>query len=118
MMLQDDLRLYAQRVEEGRQFVRTGVIPDGLMDAAGLVDRLTTTLQSAMRYAQAHVEIAEAVNAETVSTEPTKDDIRAMPCEACNAKPGEPCTQPSRVLNRVQVKWFHLSRIDLARRSS
>lgn len=42
--------------------------------------------------------------------EMTQQQVRAVPCDACFAQPGEPCTQPT-VMGRRAVAWHHVSRI-------
>lgn len=54
------------------------------------------------------------LNEETAS----EPDPKSVPCDACNAKTGENCSQPHAQLRRVEVKWFHLSRIETARSAS
>lgn len=44
----------------------------------------------------------------------TQGDPRLVGCTNCNAKPGEPCTQPDDN-GRHNVSWFHLAREASAR---
>lgn len=39
----------------------------------------------------------------------TVAQAQTMDCENCNAKPGEPCTQPTDT-SRKPVAWVHLTR--------
>jgi hypothetical protein len=68
--------------------------------------------QENSRTEEADTEAAPPVEKEREATTLVVAPIE-IECPACQAKPGEPCTQPNDN-GRKPVRWFHLSREDRA----
>lgn len=85
------------------------LIVGGIQSHVSAAERFGSTFD--VEYVKRWIDSEEAVRATMI---PLKKAIDVT-CPNCQARPGEPCTQPSNT-KRIPVTWMHLSRHELANR--